>query len=77
MVLGETQIQSQVREALRSAETDGEPGQPLTALFHAATRTGGAIRRETSLGAAPDAFVARGADAAEEALGDLAGGPSW
>ena len=73
MVLGETQIQSQVREALRSAETDGEPGPQLTGLFHAATRAGRRIRRETSLGAAPDAFVARGADLAEQALGDLAG----
>jgi glutamyl-tRNA reductase len=73
MVLGETQIQSQVRDALRSAQHEHDPGTVLTGLFHAATRTGRQIRRDTSLGAAPDAFVARGADLAQEALGDLAG----
>lgn len=73
MVLGETQIQSQVRDALRSAQHEGDPGSQLTGLFHAATRAGRRIRRETSLGAAPDAFVSRGADLAERALGELTG----
>ena len=73
MVLGETQIQSQVREALRLADGEELAGAHLKGLFHAATRAGRRIRQETSLGAAPDAFVARGASLAEEVLGSLAG----
>ena len=73
MVLGETQIQSQVREALRLADDEELAGTHLKGLFHAATRAGRRIRQETSLGAAPDAFVARGASLAEEVLGNLAG----
>ena len=73
MVLGETQIQSQVREALRLADGEDLAGAHLKGLFHAATRAGRRIRQETSLGAAPDAFVARGASLAEEVLGSLAG----
>ena len=40
MVLGETQIQSQVREALRLAEGEGVAGSRMQALFHAASRAG-------------------------------------
>jgi glutamyl-tRNA reductase len=73
MVLGETQIYAQVREALRRAEAEGAAASPLTALFHSAARAGRRVRQETSLGAAPDAFVALGADIAEEAVAGLAG----
>jgi glutamyl-tRNA reductase len=73
MVLGETQIQSQVRDALRSALAEDAAGPELTGLFHAANRAGRRVRRETSLGAAPDAFVALAADRAAERLGELAG----
>jgi len=73
MVLGETQIHSQVREALRRAQGEEAAGPTLTGVFHAASRAGRRVRQETSLGAAPDAFVALGADLAEEALGRLPG----
>ena len=73
MVLGETQIQSQVREALRLAEGEGVAGSRMQALFHAASRAGRRIRQETSLGAAPGAFVERAVALAEEVLGDLSG----
>ena len=73
MVLGETQIYAQVREALRRAESEGATVPPLTALFHSAARAGRRVRQETSVGAAPDAFVALGADLAEEAVAGLAG----
>jgi glutamyl-tRNA reductase len=73
MVLGEPQVLSQVRDALKRAEADGAAGKALTALFHAAARTGRRVRTETSVGAAPDAFVAAGADLAEEAIGPLEG----
>ena len=69
MVLGETQIHAQVREAIRRASGEGAAGPTLTELFHAASRTGRRVRQETSLGAAPDAFVALGADLAAEATG--------
>jgi glutamyl-tRNA reductase len=73
MVLGETQIHAQVREALRIAETEGASGPATRSLFHAAGRAGRRARAETSLGAAPDAFVALGADLATDVLGDLHG----
>jgi glutamyl-tRNA reductase len=73
MVLGETQIQFQVREALRIALAEGAAGRRLSGLFHAATHAGRRVRRETSLGAAPDAFVELATDRAAERLGDLAG----
>ena len=72
MVLGETQIYAQVREALRRAESENAAGPALTGLFHAAVRAGRRARQETTLGAAPDAFVALGADLADEAIGGLA-----
>jgi glutamyl-tRNA reductase len=71
MVIGETQIHAQVRDALRTAEAEGAAGPAVRSLFHAAGRAGRRARSETSLGAAPDAFVALGADLATDALGDL------
>jgi glutamyl-tRNA reductase len=73
MVIGETQIHAQVREALRTADAEGASGPAMRSLFHAAARAGRRARAETALGAAPDAFVALGADLAAEALGDLRG----
>jgi glutamyl-tRNA reductase len=73
MVLGETQIHAQVREAMHRAQTEEAAGPMLSGMFHAASRAGRRVRQETSLGAAPDAFVALGTDLAEETLGDLAG----
>jgi glutamyl-tRNA reductase len=73
MVLGEPQILAQVREALKLAEAEGAADPALTELFHAASRTGRRVRAETAVGAAPDAFVAAGADLAEDALAGLEG----
>ncbi|HET6712361.1 MAG TPA: glutamyl-tRNA reductase [Actinomycetota bacterium] len=73
MVLGETQIYAQVREALRRAEAEGATVPPLTGLFHSAARAGRRVRQETSIGAAPDAFVALGTDLADDAVGGLRG----
>jgi glutamyl-tRNA reductase len=72
MVLGETQIHAQVREALRRAGAEGAATPALTALFHTAARAGRRVRQETSLGAAPDTFVSLGADLADAAAGGLA-----
>jgi glutamyl-tRNA reductase len=73
MVLGEPQILSQVREAHRRAEGEGSTTPGVTALFHAAAKTGRRVRGETGVGAAPEAFVAAGTELAREHLGDLAG----
>jgi glutamyl-tRNA reductase len=73
MVLGEPQILSQVREALRRSTAEGATGPRLTALFHAAARAGRTVRTDTAIGAAPDAFIAAGADLAAETLGGLEG----
>ena len=66
MVLGETQIYAQVREALRRADGEGAAGPAAhRAVPLPRSRAGRRVRQETSLGAAPDAFVALGADLAE------------
>ncbi|MGE5344819.1 MAG: glutamyl-tRNA reductase [Acidithiobacillales bacterium] len=48
-VLGEDQIQGQVREAYRRACANREPGALLHRLFHAAFRAGKRVRTETPL----------------------------
>ena len=48
-VLGEDQIQGQVREAYRAACTAGDTGPLLHRLFHAALRAGRRARSETPL----------------------------
>ena len=73
MVLGEPQILSQVREALKRAQAEDAAAASLTGLFHAAARTGRRVRTETRLGAAPDTFVDAGAGLGAEALGGLEG----
>jgi glutamyl-tRNA reductase len=73
MVLGEPQILSQVREAHRQAEAEGAAGRRLAEVFHAASSAGRRVRTETSVGAAPDAFVGAGVDLAEETIGSLDG----
>ena len=47
MVLGETQIHAQVREALRRAAAEGAAGTALTGVFHSASRAGRRVRQET------------------------------
>lgn len=73
MVLGEPQILSQVRDALKAARAEGAPGPLLDALFREAVRVGKRARAETRIGAGPAAFVEAGAVLAERALGKLSG----
>ena len=73
MVLGETQIHAQVREALRRADARRRPGPRSRACSTRPSARAGACAAETALGAAPDAFVALGADLADESLGGLEG----
>lgn len=73
MVLGEPQILSQVREALRRAEGEDAAGPALADVFHSAAHAGKRVRAETAVGAAPDVFVSAGADLAAKVLGGLQG----
>jgi glutamyl-tRNA reductase len=73
MVVGESQIGSQVRESLRRADGEGAVGNVLKGLFHAAGRAGRRVRSETALGAAPDAYVSIGTDLADEVIGGVTG----
>ena len=73
MVLGEQQIHSQVRDALRRADAEGATGRGLKALFHSAARAGRRVQTETTLGAAPDALVEEAVAIASRELGGLEG----
>ncbi len=73
LVVGETQILAQVKDALRRAQSEGTATPALEAVFHAATRTGRRVRNETGVGAAPDAYVRSAAELAAQALGGLEG----
>jgi glutamyl-tRNA reductase len=73
MVIGEPQILTQVRAAHRRAVAEGAAGPILGALFAAAGRAGKRARGETSIEAAPDAFVRAGIQLADKALNGLKG----
>lgn len=73
LVVGETQILAQVRAALRRARVEGAATPALDVLFHGAAKAGKRVRRETAVGAAPDAFVRTAADMASKQLGGLDG----
>lgn len=50
LVVGESEILGQVREAIDAAENDGSAGFLLSSLFHAGLRFGGRARSETRIG---------------------------
>jgi glutamyl-tRNA reductase len=69
-VLGEDQIQGQIREAYRTACAGASPGPLLHRLFHAAFRAGRRARGETSLKGGGRSL----AGSAVTCLGELLGG---
>jgi glutamyl-tRNA reductase len=73
MVLGEPQILSQVRAAIRRARQEQVAGPAMSGLFDQAVRVGRRVRAETAVGASPAAFVEAGAGLAEGYLGGLRG----
>lgn len=73
MVLGEPQIQRQVRRAFLGAREERACGTVLSTLFRYAIRAGRRVRAETEIGASPAAFVEAGAAAADRHLDGLAG----
>lgn len=73
MIVGEDQIQGQVRRAYESALEQGTSG-PLTGhLFRAALETGKRVRSETAIGAGRMSLPSVSAMLAGEVLGDLGG----
>src|SRR5690606_5283382 len=64
MVVGESQILGQVRDAFRLAQTSGTPGRALGELFQAALRVGKRAHAETGIDAAGRSLVSVGLEAA-------------
>jgi glutamyl-tRNA reductase len=73
VLVGEAQIQGQVRDALRIAQSEGAAGRVLGELFGHALRTGRRARTETSIDDAARSLVAIGIRQAGKVLGGLAG----
>jgi glutamyl-tRNA reductase len=73
VVLGEDQIQRQVREAYRRACAAREPGALLHRLFHAAFRAGKRVRAETALQPGGRSLAGCGAAFLAQRLDGLAG----
>jgi len=64
MVVGESQILGQVRDAFRLAQTSGTTGRALGELFQAALRVGKRAHAETGIDAAGRSLVSVGLEAA-------------
>ncbi len=73
MVVGESQILGQVREAFQAAQAERTVGPVLTALFTQAVRTGRRARRETAIGEGLASTLSVSLEVAERQLGALAG----
>jgi glutamyl-tRNA reductase len=71
MVVGETQILGQVREAHRAAREVGASGPVLDRLFRQAVQTGRRIRSETRLRDSPASVPSAATRLAETLLGSL------
>jgi glutamyl-tRNA reductase len=73
IVLGESQIQGQVRKALEAAQQAGSAGPALTTLFRQALTAGKRVRSETTLGQGAASVSQAGVELARQRLGDLRG----
>src|SRR6202158_4941580 len=71
MLLGETEILGQVREAYRFAHEQGATGPVLNRLFQGALEVGKRVRTETELGTRPMSVAAAGVKLAERIFGKL------
>jgi glutamyl-tRNA reductase len=71
MLLGETEILGQVREAYRFAHEQGATGPVLNRLFQGALEVGKRVRTETDLGTRPMSVAAAGVKLAERIFGKL------
>jgi len=73
MVVGEPEIQHQVRRAAAVAAEEGMLGDGLDAVFRAALRTGRRVRRETGVGRGAVSTASVCVALARQALGEIAG----
>jgi glutamyl-tRNA reductase len=73
MVLGERQIQLQVKQAFAAATEEQACGRILSTLFRRALRVGKATRVKTGISAGGSSMVDVGLAAAETVIGDLDG----
>jgi len=71
MAVGEGQILGQLREALRSAQENGQAGGSLSALFQQALRVGKRAHAETEIDKVSVSLVEAGLADARSVLGDL------
>jgi len=71
MVVGESQVLGQVRQALHRAQEQGTVGPSLNALFQQALRVGKRGHAETGIDRTAPSIVSTALDRAEESLGPL------
>ncbi len=71
MIVGEAEVQGQVKRAYDAALTAGTTGPLTNRLFSAALQTGKRVRTETAIGAARTSVSTVAVDLAAEAVGDL------
>jgi glutamyl-tRNA reductase len=71
LIIGESEILGQVREAYSAATKYGTAGGPLTRLFHEALRVGKRARSETAIGRHALSVSRACVEMARRALGDL------
>ncbi|HEV2386352.1 MAG TPA: glutamyl-tRNA reductase [Candidatus Acidoferrales bacterium] len=71
LLLGETEILGQVREAYRLAADSGSTGPVLNRLFQAAIEAGKRVRAETELSARPISVAGAAVKLAEQVFGQL------
>jgi glutamyl-tRNA reductase len=72
MIVGEAEVQGQVRRAYDSAVEAGTSGPLTNRLFNSALRTGGRVRAETGIGSGGASVSSVAVDVASDVLGDLA-----
>jgi len=73
MVLGETQILGQVREAYRLAQEARSSGRVLSRLFQQAVKVGKRVRNETSISSGAVSISSAAVDLAKKIFGNLQG----
>lgn len=73
MVVGESQVLGQVRQALSRSQHDGTVGTVLNALFQQAIRVGKRVQTETGIGRAGRSLVGAALDRLTAQVGPLAG----
>ncbi|HWT91673.1 MAG TPA: glutamyl-tRNA reductase [Solirubrobacteraceae bacterium] len=71
MIVGEAEVQGQVRRAYDTAVTAGTSGPMTNRLFNSALRTGGRVRAETAIGAGGASVSSVAVGVASDVLGSL------